>query len=227
MNYLYLLLDIFTISIPLAYSIFEKEFNFIKHAKSVFLSIGIVAVFFLIWDAIFTAQGIWGFNPDYYLGFTILHMPIEEWLFFICIPYACIFSHEALKYYIKNWGINPVLSKWITLALAVTLLIVALFNTDKAYTFVNYLICSLLLLISYKYQPKELAKFYPSFLIIMIPFAIVNGILTGSMIPDEVVWYNNQENLGIRLGTIPIEDIAYAFSMLFSAQILFNYFKKK
>jgi lycopene cyclase domain-containing protein len=43
---------------------------------------------------------------------------------------------------------------------------------------------------------------------------IVNGILTGSFIENEVVWYNNNENLGLRFFTIPVEDFAYAFSML-------------
>ena len=71
-----------------------------------------------------------------------------------------------------------------------------------------------------------LQKFYITFLVILIPFFIVNGILTGSFIQNEVVWYNNAENLGIRLFTIPIEDSFYAFSMLFSNLILIEKFKK-
>ena len=51
----------------------------------------------------------------------------------------------------------------------------------------------------------------------LVPFAIVNGVLTGSFIPGEVVWYNDSQNLGIRIATIPIEDFAYAFSMILSA----------
>jgi lycopene cyclase domain-containing protein len=48
----------------------------------------------------------------------------------------------------------------------------------------------------------------------LIPFFIVNGILTGSFIENEVVWYNDFENLGIRLFTIPIEDTVYAFTLI-------------
>ena len=59
----------------------------------------------------------------------------------------------------------------------------------------------------------------------MIPFLIVNGLLTGSFIEGEVVWYNNAENLGIRLGTIPIEDIVYAFNLLYPGIILIEKFK--
>jgi lycopene cyclase domain-containing protein len=63
-------------------------------------------------------------------------------------------------------------------------------------------------------------------LIILVPFFIVNGILTGSFIAEPVVWYNNLENLGIRLFTIPIEDIGYAFNMLFLVVFLNEKFKK-
>ncbi len=68
--------------------------------------------------------------------------------------------------------------------------------------------------------PTVLNTFFITFLIILIPFGIVNGILTGSFIAEPVVIYNDTENLGIRLGTIPIEDIGYAFSMLLMSLVL-------
>lgn len=43
---------------------------------------------------------------------------------------------------------------------------------------------------------------------------MVNGILTGSFIADEVVWYNNNENMAFRLGTIPFEDVFYGMALL-------------
>ena len=50
-------------------------------------------------------------------------------------------------------------------------------------------------------------------------FSIVNGLLTGTLIKNQVVWYNNNENLSIRLGTIPVEDIFYALLMLLMVMI--------
>jgi lycopene cyclase domain-containing protein len=51
----------------------------------------------------------------------------------------------------------------------------------------------------------------------------VNGILTGSLIPSPVVNYNPDDFLGIRMGTIPVEDAVYGYS-----QFLLNiYFFKK
>ena len=227
MNALYLMLNVGAISIPLAYSFFEKDWHFIQHARKVFLSISFVAAFFLIWDVFFTSFGVWGFNPDYYLGFKVLKMPIEEWLFFICIPYACIFSHEALKHYIPKWGIPIKASQYLSYLLLAIAAILVLTYYDRWYTALNYSVFIVVLTIALWKFPKELAKFYPSFMLILIPFCLTNGILTGSFIDNEVVWYNNAENLGIRMGTIPVEDAAYAFSMIFGAQMIFTTLKSK
>ena len=61
--------------------------------------------------------------------------------------------------------------------------------------------------------------FLKTFFILLIPFSIVNGLLTGTLIKNQVVWYNNNENLSIRLGTIPIEDIFYALLVLLMVMI--------
>ena len=99
-------------------------------------------------------------------------------------------------------------------------------NTDKAYTLINYTFTVFVFILGFFYGIKYLQRFYISFLIILIPFFIVNGILTGTGLDEPVVWYNNAENLGIRLGTIPIEDIGYAFTMLFGNVLLIERFKK-
>lgn len=96
-----------------------------------------------------------------------------------------------------------------------TFTIISIVNYDKWYTSVNFAYAVVVLYAGLLWAKEELSRFYATFLVILIPFFIVNGILTGSMIETPIVWYNNEENLGIRLATIPIEDSVYAFTMLF------------
>jgi lycopene cyclase domain-containing protein len=200
--------------------------RFIQWWKSVFLSIFIVAFFFLVWDVWFTKIGVWGFNPKYLIGISLFGLPLEEILFFICIPYASIFTHYALGYFFPNLKLTEFKANYITIMLFLSALVLFIFNTDKWYTSITLLVFMLLLVYSFITENTILQKFYITFLVILIPFFIVNGILTGSFIHEEVVWYNNAENLGIRLFTIPIEDIFYAFSMLFLNLILIEKLKK-
>ncbi|GIR49788.1 MAG: hypothetical protein CM15mP58_18850 [Burkholderiaceae bacterium] len=65
---------------------------------------------------------------------------------------------------------------------------------------------------SVKIQQQTSTTLLTDFLVMLIPFFIVNGVLTGSWIVDQVVWYNDTENLGLRISTIPIEDGIYAYS---------------
>jgi lycopene cyclase domain-containing protein len=222
--YLYLLLNLGSLSIPFFYS-FNKKMQFIKQWKTVFLSIFLVAFFFIIWDIIFTKNGVWGFNPDYHLPFKIAGLPIDEMLFFICIPYASIFIHYSFEYFKPNLLLPTRVVNFITILFLIILGATLFFNLDKWYTSINYSFLVITLMVGYLFGKEILKRFYIAFVIILIPFFIVNGILTGSFIAEPVVWYNNSENLGIRLFTIPIEDIGYAFNMLFWVVFLNEKFK--
>lgn len=216
---LYFFLNIASFIIPFLYS-FENRMKYIKRWKAVFLSILISAVFFIVWDIIFTKMGVWSFNPRYHSGIEFFDLPIEEWLFFVCIPYASLFIHFAFHYFYPNVSLSDKTVKIIYWILMIVLLPIIFLHYDKLYTAINYTVLVLLLTYAFFKTPTILSTFFITFLIILIPFALVNGILTGSFIDEPVVSYNNSENLGIRLGTIPIEDVGYAFSMLLMSLIL-------
>ena len=65
------------------------------------------------------------------------------------------------------------------------------------------------------------------YFVTLIPFFIVNGILTGSFIPEEIVYYDHAQNLGIRLGTIPLEDMVYGMLMLLMNVTWFEWLKSR
>lgn len=226
MKSLYLILNLASISVPFLVS-FHPRLRFYKKWKSLFLAICITSLLFISWDVIFTQNGIWGFNSNYYLGTTIAYLPIEEWLFFICIPYACIFMHYALLELNSRLQLKKKFLKPVTILFLSILLFLTLCFYDRWYSVINFGYGFILTSLVYYYQPQLLQKFYVTFLFMLIPFFIVNGILTGSGIEDQVVWYNNDENLGVRMFTIPVEDSIYAFTMILTSLVLLEYFENK
>lgn len=181
---------------------------------------------FIIWDVWFTESGFWGFNPVYLQGVYLFSLPIEEWMFFIAIPYACVFTHVALIELFPIRKLSDRLVQYISFSLMILFVIGVIFAYDRWYTFIDMIMAIGVLGIVYAYSPRLLNRFFLTFLVMLIPFFIVNGILTGTGIENEVVWYNNNENLGVRMGTIPVEDSVYAFSMILLNLFLLDKFTK-
>jgi len=213
---IYSILLISTISIPLILS-FDKKLQFYKQWKFILPSILIVGAVYIIFDIIFTDLGVWGFNPLYHSNIVILKLPLEEWLFFILVPYASIFLHESLVLYFPALKFSRRTTTAITMCLIIFFVMLALFNINRTYTLYISSLLVLALLLSLADKSEIISNFYFTFIIILVPFLLVNAILTGSFLHQEVVWYNDNENLAIRFLTIPIEDFGYAFSL-----ILFN-----
>jgi len=222
---LYTALLFFSILIPFILS-FDKKVSFYRVWRSLLPSSIIVGAIYIAFDILFVKKGIWGFSPEYHSGIIILGIPVEEWLFFVLIPYSCVFIHYVFISYWPELKLNLRFVKIFSPVLILILLIIILFNFDKAYTLFNFSLLILALLWAMNGKPDILSRYYLSFLIILIPFFIVNSILTGTFIKGEAVWYNNSENLGIRLGTVPVEDIGYAFSLILLNLLFISEFQK-
>jgi len=220
-KYLYLAIDLCTILFPLLFSFYPKA-NFSKKWKYLWPAILIPGIIFIVWDEFFTRLGVWGFNEAYLSGLYIGHLPLEEVLFFICIPYACVFTYEALNYLVSRdyFGAKQ---RAISMVLIVVSLFTVALSVDKLYTFTTFLSLAIFLsfLILMKWD-SFLGRFYFTYLFILIPFFIVNGILTGSGIEEPVVWYNDNENLGWRFATIPIEDMFYGMLLIAMNVLIFE-----
>ncbi len=223
-TYLYILVG--TLAIPLLRS-FEPKVNYISNWKTLFTAIAITGVFFVVWDVLFTSYGVWGFNEKYLTGLSLINLPIEEWLFFIIIPYSSIFIYDCLNFFIKKDILGPYSHK-IAAGLGSVLLVSAVVFNTQAYTFWNFLFAGLFLLFHVFYlKSVYLGRFFTAYLVHLVPFFVVNGILTGSYMDEPVVWYNDAENLSIRLGTIPIEDSIYALLLLLMNVTIYERFRIK
>lgn len=225
-NYLYLTLDLLTILFPLLFSFYPKA-NFSKKWKYLWPAILIPGIIFIAWDEFFTRLGVWGFNEEYLSGLYMGSLPIEEILFFICIPYACVFTYEALKYLVSKDHLGTK-QKIISFALILVCLFIGAFNIDKWYTASTFLSLAIYLaILLFLKRDLFLGRFYFAFLFILIPFFLINGILTGSGIEEPVVWYNDDENLGLRIATIPIEDVFYGMLLVMMNVSIFEWLQRK
>lgn len=222
---LYTIILIASISIPFLLS-FDKKLQFYKQWKYLIPSIVIIALFYIVGDIYFTKIGVWGFNRDHLSSIFLFKLPIEEWLFFLAIPYASIFLHDVLHAYFPNFQLSIPVARRLSIFFFVIALVTLLFNLDKAYTVYILTIFMVVLAVSYFDKSEAINRFYCTFLIILIPFVLVNGVLTGAFTSEPIVWYDHTENLNIRFITIPIEDFVYGFTMLLGAIMLRNRLKK-
>jgi lycopene cyclase domain-containing protein len=168
---------------------------------------------FIPWDVVKTASGVWGFNQDYLVGPSLWGLPLEEWLFFIIVPWATFFIYEVLQLFVP-WTQSKRSAFVVVEMIAAASATLALVYQDRWYTLTAAgglaLGCTWLL---WK-RPWWTAAFLRSWGVGLVPFFLVNGVLTGMFLPEPIVWYNNAENMGLRLGTIPIEDALYGMLMM-------------
>lgn len=222
-HYTYFILDLFTLSLPLALS-FDKKVHYFRRWKYLAPAIAAPAIPFLIWDHFFTEAGIWGFSPEYILGIYIGgKLPLEEVLFFFVVPYACVFIYDCANRYIPT-AYRKHKVGGVTYSLMAFLLIWGLFYFDHLYTSITFFSLAAALFLNFKYMPvNHLGQIYRAWLICLAPFAFVNGALTAL----PVVWYDDAQNLGFRLGSIPFEDIFYGMLLFVLNITVYDYLRHK
>ncbi|QQS27575.1 MAG: lycopene cyclase domain-containing protein [Sphingobacteriales bacterium] len=220
--YTYFLLHLFTISFPLARS-FEPRIRFVEKWRYLFPATLFAALIFIGWDIVFTRLGVWSFNPDYLTGLKISVLPVEEWLFFFTVPYACMFIYEVIRYFFPDFT-NRIPARTISIMLIVILLVAVILNFGKLYTTVCFSVAILLLLMQLMVvKGKYMGRFYLTYFVSLIPFLLVNGVLTAL----PVVSYHPDHIIGFRIYTIPIEDTVYNLSLLLMVVSIYEYLLNK
>jgi lycopene cyclase domain-containing protein len=219
-HYTYLLLHLAAISGPLVLS-FDKKVHFYKKWRPVFFSMFISGIFFVGWDEFFTRNGIWGFNNEHIIGIHLGSLPLEEVLFFITVPYCCLFVYECIRTYFPKIYQKKA-ADYILIAFGLVFFILGIIFIDRVYSAFNFLISALFIGIVFLFRGFfkgfDSISFLVTYAIIVIPFLIINGILTA--VP--VIWYNDAENVGVRIFSflpypmhnIPLEDIFYCMLLL-------------
>lgn len=183
------------------------------------------AMLYIAWDIFFTSKGVWSFNENYITGIKLYNLPIEEVLFFFVVPYCCIFIYECIRAYFPELR-NKKSADMILKIIALLLLSIGIIFSDRCYTswtcIFNAVFIAIIYIASKYFKSFDAASFLASYVIILIPFLVVNGFLTA--IP--VVLYNDAENLALRIYTIPIEDVFYGMLLVLMNTVIYEKLKE-
>jgi lycopene cyclase domain-containing protein len=170
-----------------------------------------------------TARGEWSFNPRYVSGIRVVNLPLEEILFFITVPYSCLFIYEALV------ATRNKLQFHLPVAAVATAIVIlaagSFFYLSQGYTSKALASCALFLLVALRVDRPllESGRYWIWIGICLIPFVIVNTVLTAL----PVVQYNPTAIWGPRFITIPLEDFFYNYSLLSFYLLVYRRAKRK
>lgn len=220
MNYTYLLIDLALLLLPvLLFSI--RRLNFTDHSKFIVLAALISVFSFSIPTEFMTQLKVIVFNPPYLSGMTLWQLPVEELLLLFILPLSGLAvylflndrfpdnSHEKYSLAFSN----------IMLGVCIAMLY---FGHQKLYTLFTFSILFVFILyIEYVNNIRFMYRFYRAFLVTLLPFYMVYGVLANL----PVIQYNSAETLNFNQFNIPFETPFYFMGMLLLSVYLFEFFK--
>jgi lycopene cyclase domain-containing protein len=217
-------LNLEIISFPLIFSFERRRIKFYTRIRPILVSMFLVGMFFVGWDAFATFRGHWSFNPAYVNETQILGLPIEEILFFVTVPYSCLFVFESILQLIGDKKMfSP--KKRVFSIIGSLIMFSAFGFYNKEYTFLAILSVGLSVLIvslvDVKLFSSRLYWIYTVLTIVL--FLIFNYLLTST----PVVQYSSAAITGFRVTTIPIEDFLFNYSMLTNYLLVYLWASKK
>lgn len=221
--YTYLFINTLVVLIPFIFS-FDSQVASYRRWKYSLPAIVLGSIPFLAWDIWFAHKGFWGFTSDYIVGVYFLGLPFEEWLFFVAIPFAGVFSYDVLNYYFpRNFSDSEVCK---SICLMLFLLVFFLMALGQGGIYTIFSLTFVLIILVFVFLVPVLRPFTLRFLrfyvILLIPFVLVNGILTGMFLEKPVVWYHPEAIMGIRIITIPVEDVFFGMALMYLILLIYE-----
>jgi lycopene cyclase domain-containing protein len=214
---LYLALDVLIAAFPIALSFHRKVRSF-HEWRAAALAALLVGIPFIAWDAFMTLNGAWGFSEKYAGSLRILLLPPGELGFFLSVPFSCLFIYQAVGAYFKERTLAGGRLPWLAVSAACAAAAVLL--RGRLYTSTVLSVTGAFLLVAVLLSPDLLSsrRFWLAIGLSYVPFLIFNGILTAL----PVVTYGEKAIIGIRVGSIPVEDFLYSFALVGFAILAFT-----
>ena len=222
MNYTYLLVNLGLLLFSgLVFS--NRQINFAGQSKFIILAVLINVFAFSVPTEFLTQLKVVVFNPPYLSGMTLWELPIEELLLSLLLPFSGIAIYLFLNVRYKDNSLEKYSLALSNMMLGVCIAMLY-FGHQKLYTLFTFSILLVFLLyIEYVNKIRFMYKFYRAFLVSLLLFYTVYGILTS--IP--VIQYTTEETLNFNFSHIPFESHFYYMSMLLLSIYLYELFKSR
>ena len=220
-HYWYILL-LCTVAAATLFIVIKRPGIYFTELKYMLPAIVFSGAIFVILNIRFREFEIIYYNPDYLTGKNIFNLPIEEWLFLLVVSLFSFAIYLQVKIKFENFE-KPKLFLTISLVLLVVFGLTAWFSRSKLVPFFVFF----LLTIYFGYTifrnrfAKYFSKFYVAYVIAVIPFFLMKGILYSL----PVILYSNEHTLGIRLLSVPVEDFGFFFLLMLINISIFEYLR--
>lgn len=215
----YLLFDLVILAVPLLVGAWRPAWFYHRMGAALRATL-VVAVPFVVWDAAVAGRH-WWFHPAYVLGVEAFGLPVEELLFFVAVPLACLFTWETVLGAARVTAPGPRPLRWLyPVAWAMVPLGLVVACNGQEYTGYVLVALGVVALVDHALgvglllAPRALVFFG----VVLLLTVACNGYLTSR----PVVLYDERYALGLRLFTIPVEDFVYGLALVWGATLLYQ-----
>jgi len=222
MNYTYLLINLAFLLIPvLLFSV--RQLNFTEQSKFIILAVLINVFAFSVPTEFLTQLKVIAFNPSYMTGMTLWQLPIEELLLSLILPLCGLSVYLFLNLRFPDNGPEKYSLAVSNMMIGVCIAMLY-FGHQKLYTLFTFSILIVFIVyIEYMNKIRFMYRFYRAFLVSLIPFYILYGVLVNL----PVVNFNRLQTLNFSQLNIPFEAPFYFMGMLLLTVYLFELFKSR
>lgn len=222
MNYTFLILNFFIVLIPFALMLDRKVKNTADIKNTLLPSLIVMFVFSEV--AVFlTGLKAWNFNQIYLVGSSYRGLPLEAYLFLFSFSFAGLGIYNYLNIKFPKNELQKYSLTFSNLMMGICIAFL-FFGYTKWYTAITFAFLILLLFgVEYINKLRFMYKFYRAFVVMLIPFYIIYGIICNL----PIIVYDIKQNIRFSLFKIPFENYFFMMATLLLGVYLMETLKSR
>jgi isorenieratene synthase len=216
----YLLFDLLVLAGPLGLSLLRGPTQWFHRWSKASVAL-LAAAPWVLWDVLVTGRH-WDFSEAYVLGPRVASLPLEEWGFFVVVPFACLFSWEILLRGPEEAPRGGPTARWVEGAFGALGMVAgaAAASWLPPYTSLALMSTASALVVDAAADTGVFLRVRgAAYAVLVAALTVVfNNVLTGL----PIVVYVEEAQLGWRIVTMPVEDLGFGLGLVGSVTVAFE-----